>query len=172
MFKNKLKKFLFNNRKFLDNDRLKIFGKKLYNPCIWYFNKHTISRGIAIGLFFAWIPVPFQMVLAAGFAILFKGNLPISVSLVWITNPITMPVLFLFAYKIGMTFFSVSVNNNIAFELSFTWLYNKMYDIWQPFLLGCIICALITSILGTFLFRIIWRLLILKYWYERKKIKK
>ena len=124
MLKNKFKKFLFSNKKLLNSRNLKIFGKKLYTPYIWHFNKYTISRGIAIGLFFAWIPVPFQMVLAAGFSIIFKGNLPISVSLVCITNPITMPVLFLFDYKICILFLNTTINENIIFELSFTWLYN------------------------------------------------
>jgi len=174
MFIKKLKKLLLNNKKFLKDKKFKIFGRKLYEPGIWYFNKYTISRATSIGLFVAWMPIPLQMLLAASFAILFKANLPISVALVWLTNPITMPVFFLFAYKIGMTFFTSSnLNPNVLnFELSFAWLFNKMCDIWQPFILGCIICAIVSSIIGNILVRVLWRFLIIKSWYTRKKNKK
>jgi uncharacterized protein (DUF2062 family) len=49
-----------------------------------------------VGLFCAFIPVPFQMLLAAPSAIIFSANLPVSIALVWITNPITMPPIFFF----------------------------------------------------------------------------
>jgi len=172
MFIFKLKKTVLNNKKFLNDKKLKIFGKKLYDPCIWYFNKYTISRAASIGLFFAWMPVPLQMFLAAACAILFKANLPISVALVWITNPITMPVFFLFAYKIGIIFFPISETINIDFELSFAWMFNKMCDIWQPFIFGCILCAFVSSILGNICVRLLWRFFIIKSWYMRKKNKK
>jgi len=172
MFIYKLKKILLNDKRFLKDKKLKIFGNRLYDPCIWYFNKYTISRAVSVGLFFAWMPVPLQMFLAAGFAILFKANFPISVALVWLTNPITMPIFFLFAYKVGMVFFSISVPNHLDFELSFAWLFNKMCDIWQPFILGCIICAIVSSVLGNILVRLLWRFLVIKSWYMRKKAKK
>ncbi len=172
MFINKLKKLLLNNKKFLENKKFKIFCISLYDPCIWYFNKYTISRAVSIGLFFAWIPVPLQMLLAASFAILFKANFPVSVTLVWLTNPITMPIFFLFAYKVGVMFFSVSVVSDIYFELSFAWLFNKMCDIWQPFMLGCIICAVTSSVVGNVLVRLLWRFLIVKHWYTRRRDRK
>lgn len=172
MFVSKLKKYLLNDKRFLKDRRFKIFGNKLYDPCIWYFNKYTISRAFSIGLFFAWIPVPLQMLLAAGFAILFKANFPISIALVWLTNPITMPIFFLFAYKVGMIFFSISSPGTLDLELSFAWLFNKMCDVWQPFILGCVICAFVSAVFGNICVRLLWRLLIIKNWYMRKKSKK
>jgi len=172
MFIDNFKKLLSDNKRFLKDKKFKIFGKRLYNPCIWYFNKYTIARAASIGLFFAWIPIPLQMLLAAAFAILFKANLPLSVMLVWLTNPVTMPIFFLFAYKVGMMFFSVSVVTDIYFELSFAWLFNKMCDIWQPFMLGCVICAITSSIIGNILVRLLWRFLVIKHWYTRRTEKK
>ena len=55
----------------------------------------ALSFGAAfVGLFSAFIPVPSQMLLAA-IAIVTRVNLPISVALVWITNPITIPPCFM-----------------------------------------------------------------------------
>lgn len=168
----KLKRILSKNKKFLNDKKFKIFGKRIYNPYIWYFNKYTISKGVSIGLFFAWMPVPLQMLFAAGFAILFKANLPVSIIFVWLTNPITMPILFLAAYKIGQLFFTVASTSVFKFELSFSWLFNKTCDIWHPFITGCFVCAIVSSILGNITVRLLWKFSILKNWRMRKRSKK
>ena len=41
-----------------ENINLGWFNKHLTNPEIWKWNKKTISRAFAIGLFFAFIPLP------------------------------------------------------------------------------------------------------------------
>ena len=47
------------------------FNKHLTNPEIWKWNKKTISRAFAIGLFFAFIPLPRHTLLVAIFAVYF-----------------------------------------------------------------------------------------------------
>ena len=80
-------------------------------------NRRSVSVACAIGLFCAFIPIPFQMILAAGLAIIVRCNLPIAVALVWITNPITMPPLFFLAYKMGAFLTDVHLGP-FEFELS------------------------------------------------------
>lgn len=169
MIKNKIKEYIKNRSEVLKESKFKIFGTRMYNPSIWYLNKYTVSRAMSIGLFFAWIPVPFQMFLAAGFSIILKANLPLSVSLVWITNPITMPFFFLFAYKIGSFFIPISIVDNFYFEISFTFFFYKMNEIWKPFILGCFICGFFSALFGNILIRLVWRFSILKSWKNRKK---
>ena len=109
------------------------------------------------------IPVPFQMVLAAGAAILMHGNLPISVALVWLTNPVTMPPLIIFAYKLGNYILSMP-DKPLKFELSMQWLLSLFEKSWEPVLLGCFICASISAIIGYVTIRIIWRYFTVKNW--------
>ena len=61
----------------------------------------AVARAMAVGLFAAFIPIPLQMLLAAVLAITVRGNMPIAISLVWLTNPITMPVVFICTYMTG-----------------------------------------------------------------------
>ncbi|MFP3345629.1 DUF2062 domain-containing protein, partial [Halomonas sp. SIMBA_159] len=76
------------------------------------------ARGaFAVGLFFAWMPIPFQMVASAAVAIPMRVNLPLSVSLVWLTNPLTMPVLFYLSYLVGCVVLRTPIEH-FAFEAS------------------------------------------------------
>jgi uncharacterized protein (DUF2062 family) len=54
-----------------------------------------------IGLFCAFLPLPFQMVIAASLAVLSRCNVPIAVVLVWVSNPITMTPMLFFSYQLG-----------------------------------------------------------------------
>ncbi len=80
---------------------LRFLGKLTHDPNLWHLNRHSVSRAMAAGLFAAFIPMPMQMLLAAGLAVWIRSNLPSSVGLVWLTNPITMPPVFYCTYKLG-----------------------------------------------------------------------
>ncbi len=65
--------------------------KYFHHRSLWRINCDSVSRGVAIGLFAAAIPLmPFQMVIAAFLAIIIRANLPISVAVSWISNPFTL----------------------------------------------------------------------------------
>ena len=84
-----------------NHKHLKIFGDLLHDANLWHLNRRSAAGAFAVGLFMCWIPLPSQMIMAAGLAVLFRVNLPISVALVWVSNPVTMPPMFYFAYLIG-----------------------------------------------------------------------
>ena len=146
---------------------LKIFGNVLYNPNLWCLNRRSASGAFAVGLFMAFVPLPSQMIMAAGVAILFSVNLPLSVCLVWISNPITMPVLFYGAYKVGAWFMNTPPQA-FHFELSWEFLLHQMNQIGPPFLLGCAICAVLFSALGYFGIRGLWRYSVVRSWQKRR----
>ncbi len=73
----------------------------------WIPCRDTVAAGLAIGLFFAMIPMPFQMVPSALLAMRAKANVPFAMAACWITNPLTMgPVLFM-QYWLGKWFIHV-----------------------------------------------------------------
>ncbi len=156
-----LKRFLPHHQTIKENKHLQIFGDWLHEPNLWHLSRRSVAGAFAVGLFFAWMPVPFQMVLAAGAAILLRTNLPISVALVWLTNPVTITPMFYFAYVIGIWIVGEPVTD-FSFELSFSWLFNELSAIWKPFLVGCFTMAASSSLIGYLSIQGIWRYSILK----------
>jgi uncharacterized protein len=163
-----LRKYLPDPHKITQSKSLKIFGSLLHEPNLWHMNRKSVSMAFLVGFFFMWVPLPSQMILAAGAAILLRCNLPLSVALVWITNPITMTPMFYFAYKLGNLMLGLPPNN-IEFEASFEWIQQQMELIWQPFLLGCFTLGVISAITGFISIRLLWRLHIVQYLKQKQQ---
>lgn len=164
-----LRRLLPNHETFREHKHLRHFGTLLHDPNLWHLNRRSVAGAVAVGLFMAWVPVPFQMVLAAAAAILFSVNLPISVVLVWITNPLTMPPMFFSAYWLGAKLLGEHARP-IDFELSREWLTSAhMAAIWEPFLLGCLVLAVASALLGVVALRLFWRLHVIRNWRERRR---
>lgn len=162
-----IRKYLPDPHKIREHKSLKIFGSLLHDANLWHLNRKSVSTAFAVGLFFMWIPLPSQMILAAGTAIIIRSNLPISVALVWISNPVTIPPLFYFAYKLGAVLMGTPVME-FSFELSMEWLGNEMLIIWKPFLVGCLLLAVVSSVSGFISIRLLWRLHIINYLKQKR----
>lgn len=135
---------------------LGFLGARLHQPSLWHFNRHSVSRAFAIGLFCTWIPFPFQSLIAASGALYFRANLALSVALVFVTNPITIPPMFYFAYRLGNLILG-GEESEFNIELSWDWLVNSLGMIWQPLFLGSFLLALFSSMLGYLVVQYIWR---------------
>lgn len=58
-------------------------------PQLWVHTPHAIAGGAAAGLLVAFLPLPFQMLIAAFLSILLRVNLPLAIVMTWINNPFT-----------------------------------------------------------------------------------
>ncbi len=168
MPKNFLKRYMPKEHDIRSHKHMRFFGKLLHDPNIWHLNRRSVSGAFSVGLFIAMVPVPFQMALAAAAAIPLRVNLPISVGLVWITNPLTIPFIFYSAYKVGASILSTSITLPDNVDFSWEWLTSGLGDIWAPLLLGCFIIGLALSLLGNLFIRLLWRFHLLKYIARRK----
>ena len=162
-----LKRFMPKHDTIRNHKNLKFFGTLLHHPNLWHVNRRSIAGAFAVGLFIAFVPLPFQMVLAAAAAIALHVNLPISVTLVWISNPLTIPVLFYIAYKVGAWMLGVTIQN-VSFELSIEWLSSQAAVVWQPFLFGCFVLGVFSAAIGYLFIHSFWRLRVIKNWQSRK----
>ncbi len=135
-------------------------SQHLHNVSLWNFNRRSISKAFAIGLFCAFIPLPFQMFLAAPTAIIFSANLPLSIALVWVSNPLTMPAIFYACYKLGAWILKVEIEQDFIISLDYVWA--VFGDIWQPFLLGCLLFSVVSAFVGYWTIQLIYRLKVYK----------
>lgn len=147
---------------------LSVLGEWIYTSNLWHINRYSASMAFFVGFFVAFMPIPGQMVLAALLAILLRCNLPLSVSLVWITNPVTMPAVAFVAYKVGALMVDVPVRD-IEFEMSIHWLTDSLTTIWRPFLLGCLLCGTFFGCLGYFVISQMWRWRVAYHWHRRRR---
>lgn len=147
---------------------LQFLGDRLMEPNLWHINRRSICAAIAIGLLFAWVPTPTQMAFAAAAAVYFRANLLVAVATVWVTNPVTMPPFFYFAYRVGLHFnHRPSPADNFVFSLEGIW--SGFGDVIGPFLLGCLLLGLMSSLGGYIAMDSFWRYQVRKRWEERKQ---
>ncbi|KNC65730.1 DUF2062 domain-containing protein [Pseudoalteromonas ardens] len=168
MPKKTIQRFLPDHNKIKQQKSLKIFGSLLHDANLWHLNRRSARGAFSVGLFFAFIPVPFQMVLAAALAIPFRVNLPLSIALVWITNPLTMPPIFYASYQVG-AFALGQEEQPFHFEASWNWLVESLSTIGPAFMVGSLICACMAAILGFFVIDFLWRRSVNKAWAERNQ---
>ncbi|WP_290699327.1 DUF2062 domain-containing protein [Amphritea sp.] len=168
-----IKKYMPDEQKLKSNRYLSWLGSYIHDPNLWHLTRKSVSKAFFVGLFCAFIPLPSQMVIAAVVALFIRSNLPISVSLVWITNPLTIPPMFYFSYWIGTLIVGADVQQ-VEFVMSIEWLTEELSHIWLPLLVGSLVCGIVSGALGYFLMQGFWVWQVNKSWRKRKfrKIKK
>ncbi|WP_017905782.1 DUF2062 domain-containing protein [Pseudomonas asplenii] len=162
------KRYMPDPRSIREHKHLRFFGRLLHDPNLWHLNRHSVSRAMAVGLFAALMPIPLQMLLAAALAISLRGNLPIAVSLVWLTNPLTMPPIFYCTYKLGTWVMNVPPRS-LPDELTWAWISEQLSTLWQPFLLGSVLLGLLMAALGYCLTMGYWRWWVARQWQQRRE---
>ncbi|WP_111637030.1 DUF2062 domain-containing protein [Marinomonas shanghaiensis] len=165
MPKNYLKKFIPNPEKLKQSKALGLLGAQIYEANLWHLNRKSVARAFFNGLFWAFIPMPFQMLASALLAIPLRANIPLSIALVWITNPLTMPFVFYFNYKLGTLILGSPDKKD--FQLSVEWIWDKMEHIWLPLYVGSTVSGIIVGAISYALITVLWRLHVVKRWKER-----
>mgnify|MGYP001345501482 FL=1 len=147
---------------------LRFLGEMIFDPNLWHFNLHSISYAALFGLFCCFLPIPFQMIPCALLCIWVRCNIPLALAFVWISNPITMPPMMYFAYRVGTQF--LDQNNQVeSIDLSLEWLMAQMAIVWQPLLLGSLACGITAGLVGFASVHLYWRCHLTKYWKKRRQ---
>lgn len=141
---------------------LKSVAHLLDNPSLFQLNRRSVAVAFFVGLFFCYMPTPGQALLAALGAFSLRANLPISVALVWVSNPFTLPFFVLSAYGAG-AFFLGGGSIQMPAEFNFDW----FLTVWKPFLLGSLIMGTVAGAAGYLLVTIIWRVSVWRRWSTR-----
>jgi len=146
---------------------LKFLGTLLHEPNLFHLNRYSVSVAFFVGLFVAFLPTLGQIPIAALGALLFRCNLPISIALVWISNPFTFPVIYFATYKLGARLMQLQPRE-LHFDMSWQWFASEFIHIWQPLLLGSVIASIFFGTLGYVIIQWTWRWHVVQRWQQRK----
>lgn len=138
------------------------FARVFIDPRLWSLQRRGITASFGVGLAICFMPLPIHIPLALMLAMLLRLNVPVLLGTVFIVNPLTVVPIYYLAYLTGRTLLG-QTPGEFRFELSWDWLQNGLGPMWQPFLLGCVVCAAIFGITGWVLLDRLWR------WRVRKK---
>lgn len=141
---------------------LRLLGVLLSDPNLWHINRHSLAGAAFIGIFCALIPIPLQMIVAVFLAVKFRCNLPLSVVLVWFTNPFTIVPVFYFTYRVGAWLLGMPVTP--PDQVSFHWLIEQMIPLW----VGSIFSGLVAGGLAWISIKLVWRLAVQRSWDRRR----
>ncbi|MEH6575760.1 MAG: DUF2062 domain-containing protein [Amphritea sp.] len=142
-------------KKLKSHPYLNWLGSYIHDPNLWHLTRKSVSKAFFVGIFCAFLPLPSQMLIAAAASLLVRSNLPISVSLVWITNPFTIPPLFYFAYWTGTQLLGTPLQE-VEFELTLEWFTNGLSSIWLPLIVGSLTCGTALGLFGYFCMQRFW----------------
>ena len=135
---------------------------------LWVLTRRSVGNAFMVGLFCALLPIPFQMLLAAFGAWLLRCNLPLSVGLVWLTNPLTMPPIFYCNYRLGAWLLDTPVSH-VPDRISTQWLTERMMEALPALLLGSLVSAIVLGLAGNALIRLVWRWHVSRSWRRRAR---
>lgn len=163
-----LRKWLPASHKIVESRAIRWMGPLLNDPNLFHINRSSISASFFIGLFCAFLPLPGQTIIAALLALLFRTNLPLAVALIWVSNPLTIPPMFLFSYSVGVLLLGHDFNH-FHIELTWEWAVAQGQAIWLPLLVGSLLCGLVSGAIGYLTIHQLWRWRVIKDWDKRKK---
>lgn len=171
MAKKFFKRWTPDPNEFKRHPALSFISHLLHDPNLFHLNRHSVSGGVSLGLFIAFLPILGQMPLAALLALLLRVNVPIAVAFVWVSNPLTIPPIFFASYELGRLILDTPPLQ-FKITLSWEWFTNEFTNLWKPLLVGSLIASCVASFLGYVITQLYWRWQVVRHWEQRQALRK
>ncbi|WP_341905877.1 DUF2062 domain-containing protein [Polaromonas sp. YR568] len=137
---------------------LKPVANRLLHPQLWRLQHEAVARGVAVGIFWAFV-IPFAQILAAAaHCSLWRANIPVAAAMTMVTNPFTIGFWLWLAYQAGSLFVGPSVQVS---EGAPSWL----AEFGWPTVLGMGLFAVGGAAVGYVVVKLVWRL---RVWMKRR----
>ena len=142
-------------------------ARTLREPALWCPTRRSVAGGVATGLFVGWQPIPLQMLLAAVLASVLRVHVPVSVVMVWFTNPLTAGPLLYAAWRTGSNLVGAPVRSAPP-DAGLATLLANIGDAWPAVLVGCLFWGAVSAVVGFFVTRLLWRVAAVRRWRRRR----
>jgi uncharacterized protein len=143
-------------------------GRVLHQPSLWHLNRHSASRGVAVGVFWSFVPIPGQTLWSALSAIKARGNVALAVLVPWAATFVQVPV-FYASYRLGLLILRQPQIEDFWQHLTswnLRWLWTQRSAI-LPLMVGSAPVASALAVGSFFLVQWFWRWNLNRRWQRR-----
>jgi uncharacterized protein (DUF2062 family) len=156
------------------NKYLAPIAHRFLSPELWRFTRRSVPRGVALGLFAAFIIPIGQIFLAAFLALPSRANVPLAALVTFVTNPFTLPFWLVVANRIGeflLRFDAAGVTLATASADDSTWaMLTIIYEVGAATILGGLVLAVCSPLLGWVIAGWVWRVVVARKRARRLKV--
>ncbi|WP_201352628.1 DUF2062 domain-containing protein [Hydrogenimonas urashimensis] len=117
-------------------------------------NRKSVTKALLVGLFIAFIPMPFQMLAVLAVSPFIRFNIPIALAMCWLSNPFTMPPMYYMEYLTGCKLLGIEPLHNV--EMTVEWFKENLGDIFIPLYAGTFFYSFTVSPLVYFAVNWLW----------------
>jgi hypothetical protein len=153
---------------------LRPIAHRVLAPELWRFTRRSVPRGIALGVVTGILIPMGQIPASAVLALPLRANIPAAALTTFLTNPITTPPLWVFAYWVGrkvLGFDAVIPGTPIASHVveRMGWLQWLYAEAGPALLVGLLVVTAGAAVLGYLASVLGWRLFIARKWRKRHR---
>jgi uncharacterized protein (DUF2062 family) len=145
------------------NRYLAPIAHRFLSPELWRFTRRSVPRGVALGLFAAFIVPIGQIFLAAFLALPARANVPLSAAVTFVTNPLTFAFWAVVAKKVGELVLNIdeAVGVGTAGHLADDGgILAQVFELAGVTAFGFVILAVFSAAIGYVVSGAIWRVMV------------
>jgi uncharacterized protein (DUF2062 family) len=169
----KLRKFMPKRDELARNKYLAPIAHRFLTPELWRFTRRSVPRGVALGLFAAFIVPLGQIFLAAFLALPARANVPLSVGVTFVTNPFTFPFWAVIAKEVGELMLNIdeAVGPGAAGHFADDrGVLAQFFELAGVTAFGFVTLAVVSSAVGYLLASLLWRVIVARKRAKRLRI--
>ena len=146
------------------NKYLRPIAHRFLSPELWRFTRRSVPRGVALGLFSAFIVPLGQIFLAAFLALPARANVPLAVLVTFVTNPFTLPFWLVVANRLGTFMLRVDqemggmANEELA-SGRWAWAIDA-FEVAGVTTFGFIVLSVVSAATGYIVASFVWRFMV------------
>jgi uncharacterized protein (DUF2062 family) len=169
-----LRKYMPSRDEMAQNKYLAPIAHRFLSPELWRFTRRSVPRGVALGLFAAFIIPIGQIFLAAFLALPARANVPLAALVTFVTNPFTLPFWLVVANKLGNVTLQIDAEGpalaNSAVETGAWAMFADFFQMAGATAFGFAIMAVVAPTIGYFCAGWIWRAVVARKRAKRLKV--
>ncbi|OGS53341.1 MAG: hypothetical protein A3J40_01610 [Erythrobacter sp. RIFCSPHIGHO2_12_FULL_63_10] len=158
-----LRKIMPGREELASNRYLAPIAHRFLSPELWRFTRRSVPRGVALGLFAAFIVPLGQIFLAAFLALPARANVPLAAAVTFVTNPFTFPFWAWVAKETGdfvLDIYAVVGPGAVDQFAHDQGILAQFFELAGVTAFGFVVLSVMTPVVGYVLSGAIWRVLV------------